>query len=68
MFNLSVSECFRKCLNQSKRAKLFNKYLTVNQVQGQMEDFVIERGPRDIVYNGNMGAIAPISTANGALF
>ena len=63
MCNLSVSGCFRKCLNQSKRIKLFNKYLTVNQVQGWMEDFVIERGPRDIVYSGNMGVIAPISIA-----
>ena len=26
------------------------------------------RGPRDIVYSGNMGAIAPIRTANGALY
>ena len=25
-------------------------------------------GPRDIVYSGNMGAIAPLRTANGALF
>ena len=24
--------------------------------------------PRDIVYSGNMGEIAPIRTANGALF
>ena len=62
MCNLSVSGCFRKCLNQSKRSKLFNKYLTVSQVQGWMEDFLIEMGPRDIVYSGNMGVIAPIST------
>ena len=68
MCNLSVSGCFRNCLNQSKRTKLFNKYLTVNQVQGWMEDFVIERGPRDIVYSGNMGVIAPIGTTDGSLF
>ena len=36
-------------------------------LQGRMEDFVIG-GPRDIAYSGNMGAIAPIRTANGALF
>ena len=35
---------------------------SVSQVQGWMEDFLIEMGPRDIVYSGNMGVIAPIST------
>ena len=35
--------------------------------QGQTEDFVM-RGPRDRVYSGNMGMIAPIRTVNSALF
>ena len=51
-----------------KADQVIQQVVTVNQVQGRMEDFVIERGPRDIAYSGNMGAIAPISTANGALF
>ena len=35
--------------------------------QGLTED-LWWRGPRDIVYSDNMGAIAPIRIANGALF
>ena len=36
-------------------------------LHGRMEDFVIW-GPRAIAYSGNIGAIAPIRTANGTLF
>ena len=35
---------------------------SISQVQGWLEDFLIEMAPRDIVYSGNMGVIAPIST------
>ena len=35
---------------------------SISQVQGWLEDFLIEMGPRDIVYSGNIGVIAPIST------
>lgn len=35
--------------------------------QGKTEDFVIG-GTRDLVYSGNVGAIVPKRTVNGALF
>ena len=46
---------------------LYRTFNTNCILQGRMEDFVIG-GPRAIAYSGNMGAIAPIRTANGALF